>query len=419
MGGRGTCAYVRRNPDRVSAATAFVMPDLFGDSNGVSLMGEPAQNLATNLGVGIVDFMWPSTLASDVDLPSMRFVYGTEDSQISWLSRPVIMTEIDAQRWGTQLYWDERGHVGFGGAWDGAHFVGSPRHDAQWLTRFRSDRSYPAFSHVDHGGDPGQQPHPGDPVVPANGDPWGTWGGWFDWELSSLVDEPDRWEATVFLVSSSSFPNDVSPSDSATCELTVRRPQAFKPTAGTPFSWSLTRIADGSLLQTGTGLVAADESVTLTDLVLHKEEARVVVIPGCGGLCAISNTCATSPNSQGTGAVMGNLGSPSLAADDFVLVAEGCPPSHFGIFYYGAEEAALPFGDGLRCVAGPQLYRLPVVLTSPAGRGEHALDFGAPPTPAGQITAGSRWFFQFWYRSDVIGGAGFNLSDALSVCFCP
>jgi hypothetical protein len=36
-----------------------------------------------------------------------------------------------------------------------------------------------------------------------------------------------------------------------------------------------------------------------------------------------------------------------------------------------------------------------------------------------QITAGSTWNFQFWFRDPVAGGASFNLSDGLGVTFCP
>jgi hypothetical protein len=39
--------------------------------------------------------------------------------------------------------------------------------------------------------------------------------------------------------------------------------------------------------------------------------------------------------------------------------------------------------------------------------------------PGATITAGSTWNFQFWYRNPAAGGAGFNLSDGLSIRFCP
>ena len=48
------------------------------------------------------------------------------------------------------------------------------------------------------------------------------------------------------------------------------------------------------------------------------------------------------------------------------------------------------------------------------------LDITDPPSPSGQITVGSSWNFQFWYRDPAgPGGTGFNLSDGLHAIFCP
>jgi hypothetical protein len=49
------------------------------------------------------------------------------------------------------------------------------------------------------------------------------------------------------------------------------------------------------------------------------------------------------------------------------------------------------------------------------------VDFGSPPasTGPGALTAGSTWYFQYWYRDPLAGGANFNLSDALGGTFCP
>lgn len=130
------------------------------------------------------------------------------------------------------------------------------------------------------------------------------------------------------------------------------------------------------------------------------------------------STCATSPNSAGPGAVMGSSGSTSVSANDLTLLATGCPPSQFGIFFYGAEESFAFLGNGILCVESP-LFRLPVVTSSSSGDASHPLDVNDPPGPAGQITAGSSWVFQLWYRDPAGGGAFFNLSDALVATFCP
>ena len=85
--------------------------------------------------------------------------------------------------------------------------------------------------------------------------------------------------------------------------------------------------------------------------------------------------------------------------------------------FYGNQQLAVPFGDGVRCVGG-STFRLRVTQASAQGWASHDVDFAHPPRPAGQIQAGSTWYFQFWHR-DPAGplGSGFNTSDALEIQF--
>ena len=68
-------------------------------------------------------------------------------------------------------------------------------------------------------------------------------------------------------------------------------------------------------------------------------------------------------------------------------------------------------------------FRLnPPIVVGPGGDAQRALDLNAPPADAGHghIGPASEWHFQFWYRDPFgPGGGGFNLSDGLSVTFCP
>ena len=72
--------------------------------------------------------------------------------------------------------------------------------------------------------------------------------------------------------------------------------------------------------------------------------------------------CDTSPNSVGSGALISWFGTPSLEADDFHLLMTDAPSNQFMVFYYGAGQVSLPFGDGLRCVGagGVGTFRFPV-----------------------------------------------------------
>ena len=111
--------------------------------------------------------------------------------------------------------------------------------------------------------------------MPANGDPWGTLGGWFDWDRATLVDEPLRWSVTLGLVSGSPFLPDNAPAAPARASVTVRRPQAFHPEPGRLVGWVLKRAADGATLQSGVVVVDAEGLVTVPDLLFGAEPVRL------------------------------------------------------------------------------------------------------------------------------------------------
>ena len=141
--------------------------------------------------------------------------------------------------------------------------------------------------------------------------------------------------------------------------------------------------------------------------------ARIDICPG-----GTATYCVTSPNSVGSGALMGSSGSTSIGANDFVLSATACPLNKFGLFYYGDLQTQVPAGDGFRCVgSSTTLFRLPVVSTGGTGSASYAVDYNNLPN-GGDILPGSTWNFQFWYRDTGFGSFGYNFSDALQATFC-
>lgn len=136
------------------------------------------------------------------------------------------------------------------------------------------------------------------------------------------------------------------------------------------------------------------------------------------------NYCIGAPNSVGSGASMLYSGTTSIAANDFQLEVQLARPGQFGIFFYGPQQAQIPFGDGFRCIApgGVGIFRLyPPILANPFGDAQRLLDFTQPPASsgAGAVLPGSTWYFQFWYRDPGgPGGSGFNFSDGLGASFC-
>jgi hypothetical protein len=109
-------------------------------------------------------------------------------------------------------------------------------------------------------------------------------------------------------------------------------------------------------------------------------------------------------------------GTSSISANDLALQAVSASSNQPGIFYYGANQVQIPFGEGFRCVGGAT-KRLPVVFTDGFGDASYSVDLNSSSLPTGTIAEGDTWNFQFWYRDPAGGVSGFNLSDALSVPF--
>jgi hypothetical protein len=144
-----------------------------------------------------------------------------------------------------------------------------------------------------------------------------------------------------------------------------------------------------------------------------------------GGVSALSATrpltgvafCVATPNETGAGAHLQAEGSTSFAANDLSLYFGPIPPNRPGLVFFGPQAiAAVPFGNGVRCVGGA-LLRLQGMVSSPEGVIGYDLDLGAMPL-GGTITPGSTWHFQAYFREPGIG-AGFNSSNALSLTFAP
>jgi hypothetical protein len=131
--------------------------------------------------------------------------------------------------------------------------------------------------------------------------------------------------------------------------------------------------------------------------------------------------CQTSPNSAGAGARIDTFGPLSIASNDFRLTARCAAPNQPGLFFYGGGRKFLPFGNGNLCVSSPFFRLNPPVQVDASGHVLRRVDFTQPPSGSGpgMITSGSTWYFQFWYRDPMGGGARYNTTDGLSVTFLP
>ena len=125
--------------------------------------------------------------------------------------------------------------------------------------------------------------------------------------------------------------------------------------------------------------------------------------------------CSSSPNSSGAAATVFATGSARVAANDLDLWSIGLPAGMPGAFFYAAQQASVPFGNGTLCLGGA-LFRLPTTSANSSGAASFNVDYAQLPG-AGAIQPGTTWNFQFLVRDSI--GAGFDTSDGLSVDFIP
>lgn len=172
--------------------------------------------------------------------------------------------------------------------------VKTERQSAQYLVdAYRADQSYPGFFNVDE--DPvmdGRQPDPGpgDPCA-ASFDVWGTWGGYCDWDASTIVDQAELWECVLFLRGLSAVTIDNALVASLSADVSLRRTQQFNPAAGASVTWWLLDEATDQILQSGIVVAGAEGVVIIPGLTVRRDPDRSRLIA--------STNCVTDLNRDG------------------------------------------------------------------------------------------------------------------------
>ena len=294
MGGAGTLLLSRFRPERFSAATALV-PQHYTPETGQRLFGTTAQNLqTTEVGpsgapLRVNDFFDAAVRLSSTtrDFCLTRIFRGRRDEAVEWGAQTIgLFNAMSAGRWGTHLYWDNRDHTASAWTTDDPNVPGvdigewvwpvlTSRVGAQYQGRYRASQSYPGFFADDQ--DPataGRQPVLGN-GSPDDGTPWGTWCGYFDWDVGTVFDTPYGWSCTVFLIGRSPTSIDNFPGESATTGLALRKPRRLVPSAGAAIAWTLRDDRTDAVLQSGTTVAEAGGLVAVNGLVVTKDPRRV------------------------------------------------------------------------------------------------------------------------------------------------
>ena len=89
-------------------------------------------------------------------------------------------------------------------------------------------------------------------------------------------------------------------------------------------------------------------------------------------------------------------------------------PAGVGFFLIGAQTAQVPLWDGFLCLATP--FERFDVVNSNNGELIQNIDLGAINA---SVTAGSTWNFQAWFSDAAAGATGGNLTDGVTITFCP
>lgn len=134
----------------------------------------------------------------------------------------------------------------------------------------------------------------------------------------------------------------------------------------------------------------------------------------CGGFTSYCVAGANSVTSNGSNLIP--FGSTSITANDMQLLATGMPSNSFAIWLHAENQVQSPLGDGFLCVNGAQIFRYAVVQSTIFGENFLVFDHN-DLAPGSVINVGDTQNFQAWYRDSI--GAGFNLTNGMSVTFCP
>ena len=292
-------------PDRIVAAMSVVGKVDFSyesepDANAAFNPGKPyrealsrlwgttATNLSNTQALPVYSMVNDGALATMTAGPGAAYIVnfaGRNDIVVGWGEKIPFYQSLETNRIGGAQYWDNRDHYstmilgGFG-----------PMTDLTWLYRFRSNLSWPAFSHGSANDDPGNG-------WLASGDSLGTLNGYMDWD-PAVTDTVTVWGVTLRTRALTTLWGVIAAPETVTVDVTPRRLQQFRPTPGVLVSWKAVRLADGAEVQAGTVAVDAQGRVTVPGVKTYRTGTRLTLTatpswldagpPSAGGLAFTS-----------------------------------------------------------------------------------------------------------------------------------
>ena len=137
-----------------------------------------------------------------------------------------------------------------------------------WIFSLRRSDSVAAFANCSLDDDPG---------IGFGGDPGGQMNAYLGFDPRSQVDQPDRWEMTLYLDPGDKQGRGGAPLSQCSADVTPRRCRGFAAKPGEKFAWINTSPADGKVVQTGTAIADPWGLVTAERVIVSKSRNRLVI----------------------------------------------------------------------------------------------------------------------------------------------
>ena len=265
MGGSGASMWGVRAGDKFAYVDSWVgvhIPrgtPLFKDNFAIQYGPDTWACLYDNTGLNVWDY-WDDNqwLRGHVaaETPFMACSNGKNDGAIGWNQAWLFAKALQETRRPHLFKWGQNGHG------ERAALPGTLS-DRYIDIDIDLNKTLPAFTYCSLDNNPGDG-------TDSNGDASGMLNGYMLWQPQDSTDTAGKWEITSLLISA-------APAATCTVDITPRRCQAFRPTAGTICAWTNTDVTTGSTLASGTVTVDANSLVTVPQATVTKSKTRLTI----------------------------------------------------------------------------------------------------------------------------------------------
>ena len=281
MGGAGVYTFALRNGDRFAMVRGNVgianwtirghfttaLELCTGYLNWTQIPASDAPNVAARMDMA----RWLRENPT-VETPFLLAGNGKDDGAIGWAQAVSFFKALQDTRRPHAVFWGLHGH----GTPPPSLRIGNRRSQ-----QFRLDQSLPGLTRCSLDDNLGTATKREKPIEVKNrhgelrkdafdGAPEGGLNLHLRWGTDDIVDEPDRWEMTVFLAAA-------APAEHCTVDLTPRRCQKFRAKPGAAFRWTNTDPASGKAIQSGNATADRNGLVTLEQVEVGKAKSRVQI----------------------------------------------------------------------------------------------------------------------------------------------